>query len=459
MRWRALLVLLAALAGCVARPPAALRPVYREIPIGLCEDYPEESTSWERVRADFAVLRAAGIADLRISLGWDSIEPRDDAFEWAFWDEFMRIAVEEYGLRLRPYVAYTPAWAAADGDGAIWARPPREMAEFAEFVRAVVDRYGAHVASWEIWNEPDNPAYWTGSAAQFATLLDAGAAAVREADPDAIVVLGGIAWNVDFVATLFEDHTAAAAVDVVNVHSYAETWSNDPLESVAPYVAQVADVIARAGDGEPIWVAEVGYGSYRAGARVSHDYTARYAYEHTADYQAVALVRMVTRLLATGAVSLIAWYEIRDLPAGADVIGDENNRHLGVLTVDGAPKPALAALTFMRALFRLPVRVAGGAFGVTRPAGSTSVVHAFERRDGRWIVVAWLPTHEPERDAAQRDGLALDRREETISVALPADVRTVTLHDELGRVRATRPAAPYFPLLLRGGEVVIAVAR
>ncbi len=458
MPGRVLPVLLVVLLGCAARPLAVSPPGFRHVPIGLCEDYPEESTPWERVRADLAVLRAAGIVDLRISLGWDSIEPEDDRFDWTFWDEFVRLAVDEHGLRLRPYLAYTPAWAAAPGDGEVWTRPPHDPAEFAEFVAAVAGRYGDRIDSWELWNEPDNPAYWTGTTAEFAALLAAGAAAVRAADPGAAVVLGGIAWNVEFLAELFAAHDAAAAVDVVNVHSYAETWSNDPLESVVPYIARVATVVDELGDGEPIWAAEVGYGSYRDGARVSHDYTARYPYEHTADYQAVALVRLFALLLSTDQVSLIAWYEMRDLPPQADVIGDENNRHLGVLAVDGAPKPALAALAFMGALFRVPVRVLARELAVARAPHSTSVVLGFERADGAFVVVAWLPTHDA-ADARPRDGAAIDERVETVAITFPRSLQAVTLYDELGRVRAVvPPSGSTVPLALHGGEVMIAVA-
>lgn len=458
MRGRVLAVLVVVLGGCAARPLPPAAPAFRAVPIGLCEDYPEESTSWEQVRADLALLRAAGIRDLRVSFGWDSIEPADDRFDWTFWDEFVRLAVDEHGIRLRPYLAYTPAWAAAPGEGEVWTRPPADPRQFAEFVTAVAGRYGDRIDSWELWNEPDNPSYWTGTIAQFAALLHGGAAAVRAADPGATVVLGGIAWNVEFLATLFAAYDAAAAVDVVNVHSYAETWSNDPLESVVPYIARVAAAIAAGGGDEPIWAAEVGYGSYRAGARVSFDYMARYAYEHTADYQAVALVRMLALLLSTGRVSLIAWYEMRDLPPAADVIGDNNNRHLGVLAVDGTPKPALAALMFMRALFHAPMRPLGSELAVARAPDATSVVLGFERDDGAFIVTAWLPTHDP-ADPAPRDGQAIDERSETVTVTLPRSRQAVTLYDELGRVRAVVPATGRtVPLALYGGKVAIAVA-
>jgi hypothetical protein len=436
---------------------------YRTVPIGLCEDYPEESTSFDTVRADMAALRALGIDHLRVSFPWDSIEPAEGRFEWSFWDRFVDIAVGEYGITLLPYVAYTPEWAGVASEAPVWTRPPRDDARFAAFVRALVERYRDRIHSWEIWNEPDNPAYWSGDVTAFAHLLDAGAAAVRAADPTARVVLGGIAWNTQFVAALFAEHHAAAAVDVVNLHSYAETWSNDPIESLAGYVARVAAIIDRYGDREALWAAEVGYSSYRDGARVSDRYTATHAYEHTADYQADALVRMLAVLLASGRVSLIAWYEVRDLPAEAEVIGDVNNRHLGVLTAEGAPKPAFAALAFAHTLFDQPLRsldddiqvATGGAALAT-----TAQVHAFERGDGSVVVVAWLPTHDAE---ASTEPVA-DLRRTDLAVTLPRALQpAVPVFDERGSERARIAAtvadgATTLPLRLRGGEVSIAVA-
>ena len=48
----------------------------------------------------------------------------------------------------------------------------------------------------------------------------------------------------------------------------------------------------------------------------------------------MALIRSTDR------VSLVTWYRINDLPAGQEVIGDVNNRHLGVVDLHGRPKPA-----------------------------------------------------------------------------------------------------------------------
>lgn len=435
---------------------------FRRVPIGLCEDYPEESTSIDRVRDDMRVLRALGVRTLRVSLPWDSIEPADDRFDWSFWDRFVAIAIE-HGIRLIPYVAYTPAWAAREGAAEPWHEPPREVAEFEEFVRVLASRYGDRIDSWELWNEPDNPAYWSGSAAAYAELVRAGARAVRRSDPTALIVLGGIAWNTDLVQELFDDYDIARDVDVVNVHSYAETWSGDRLESIPAYVDRVARILERHGGHEQIWAAEVGYSSLRRGNRISADYTARFDYEHTAAFQAVALVRMLVLLRATDEVDLVAWYELRDLARGADAIGDDNNRHLGVVRPDGVPKPAYAALAQAVRLLDGPLRVVDADVAATSVSDATAAfeLHAFERPDGSLLVFAWIPTLEAGAVASSASHGA-DRREADLLVRLPTRAAEASIHDEAGR-RRTRVALRVdgdrrvLPLHVRAGDVAIAV--
>ena len=102
MRLACLFLLLTLAASCVAPSPTApgtpvrntpdANALYQQVPIGLCEDYPEESTSFAHVRDDMEKLQALGVNVLRVSLPWDSIEPEDDRFDFHFWDHFMEDA-------------------------------------------------------------------------------------------------------------------------------------------------------------------------------------------------------------------------------------------------------------------------------------------------------------------------------------------------------------------------------
>ncbi len=103
----------------LVKPPGA---VYYHTPIGLCEDYPEETTTLEIIRSDMELLKRAGIDLLRISFGWDGIETEKDRYDWGFWDDYVRIAVDEYGITLIPYICYTPQWNSTGDSTNYWNR-------------------------------------------------------------------------------------------------------------------------------------------------------------------------------------------------------------------------------------------------------------------------------------------------------------------------------------------------
>jgi polysaccharide biosynthesis protein PslG len=373
------------------------------VPIGLCEDYPEESRSMEEVRGDIELLKRAGVTVLRVSIGWDGVEPERDRYDLTFWDAFVA-AMDRAGIRLIPYVAYTPRWSST-GQADFWKRPPVDLREFTKVMALLAGRYRNSIRSWEIWNEPDNRDFWAGSAAEYAQLLAAGATGVRSAAPAARVVFGGVAGRPEFAAAVLARPEIGALVDIVNVHAYFETWNPEPIETLPAYLASFTAVLSRPrGPPRPLWLAEVGYSDYRRADVVTTGDRALFPYEHTPDFQAVAAIRTITLALTRPEVALVAWYEIKDPAPSAPMIGDDNNRHLGVLYSDRRPKPALAALAFANRLFGAGISPVDDRLQVFRSAGSDLEAHAFLTAGGRVAIVAWLPT----RTATAREVVAFE---------------------------------------------------
>jgi len=94
---------------------------------------------------------------------------------------------EPYQHEWRPGLKY-------DLISAGWAFPPKDYAKWGEltyqWVKHCVERYGrAEVEQWywEVWNEPNGPAYWRASPDEFYKLHDFAVAAVRRALPTARV--------------------------------------------------------------------------------------------------------------------------------------------------------------------------------------------------------------------------------------------------------------------------------
>ncbi|MBN1465696.1 cellulase family glycosylhydrolase [candidate division KSB1 bacterium] len=438
--------------------------LFYHVPVGLCEDYPEETTTLKIIRKDMEFLRHSGIDLLRISFGWDAIESERDQYDWHFWDDYVRMAVEEYGITLIPYVCYTPQWNSTGAQDTLnfWSYPPVDYEQFGVFMRALVSRYSRWIKSWELWNEPDISAYWRGSAADLARLVRIGSNAVRETDPEAIVVLPGLAHRTEFTRELFRDHGISPFVDVVNIHNYFETWHPSPVEAIADYVDEIAAIVHDYGDHQSIWMAEVGYSTWRVGARVSDHYQAYYDYEHTLDYQAIDLFKRLSLVAATNKMAAIAWYELKDLPQVEDVIGDNNNRNLGVAYLDHAAKPAAGALMFFNSLFSQPYRGITTELTMRRQPESDSHVVGFENEDGSVILVAWLRTADVQKRGDDVSGEVKDLRQEKIDIVIPRALSgTATLYTELGDATAyeqvERSAAETLvrDLTLEGGKIAI----
>jgi hypothetical protein len=161
---------------------------------------------------------------------------------------------------------------------------------------------------------------------------------------------------------------------------------------------------------------------------VSEVYHARHRDEHTDEAQAVALGRTFILALATGKLPLVAWYRINDLPPNEEVIGDDNNRHLGVRSVSGASKPALATFAMLTRWFHQPYRILEPTVRLVPDSASPVQVHAFALRDGRQIVAAWLGTPASPTSENQTPH---------ISAELPPDMRRTNVHVSLSKTRVS----------------------
>jgi hypothetical protein len=409
---------------------------YYHMPVGLCEDYPEETTTMEIIKGDFEFLKERNIDLLRISFGWDAIEEVEGTYDWLFWDDYVNTAVDEYGITLIPYLCYIPKWNTTGGDDTLfyWNYPPKDYDAWGRFVTALVNRYKDKIKTWELWNEPDIWIYWQGTREEFAKFLRIGAEAVRKADPDAKIVFPGIAYDPYFVMEMFRDHGLSKYFDIVNCHNYYETWHRHPIENIVNYVNELHEVIWRFGDGQPIWMAEVGYSTFRKNGRVSDVYSAYYEYEHSPEYQAIQLFKTLALVASTGNVSAVAWYELKDLPPHEDVIGDnDNNRYLGVAYADHKPKPSAQTLVFFNQLFSQKNKNANNNIKIDRTAGSESIVNGFENEDGSYIVTAWIQTNMPGKRDSDKSGKVKDTRNEKINIEIMSDLNgDVILYDELG---------------------------
>ena len=132
---------------------------------------------------------------LREEIDWATVEPQPGVFDFSYYDHFMLLAAQR-GMHVLPVLYDTPSWA-----GPAYNAIPSDPTAFAQYVAAVVGRYGSNgsfwaqnptlkgsaITTWELWNEPylgsgDNGVYDPGA---YARLVKAAAIAGRGADPNA----------------------------------------------------------------------------------------------------------------------------------------------------------------------------------------------------------------------------------------------------------------------------------
>jgi polysaccharide biosynthesis protein PslG len=200
-------------------------------------------------------IARAGTGTIRAPFYWPAIEPdppaggdvlpmpggEQRAYQWGPIDELVRRSAEN-GMRVFPFVYGTPDWIASDP-----MRPPLgESARGAwqDLLRALVGRYGPEggfwtenpevpkvpIESWQLWNEENSADFWSPapSPAEYAELVQLSDAAIRLADPNADIVLGGMfgtprediaAW--DFLEGLYEVEGIEASFDAYALHPYS----------------------------------------------------------------------------------------------------------------------------------------------------------------------------------------------------------------------------------------------
>ena len=159
----------------------------------------------------------AGWARVGINWSWIQPEPPPAAYVWGpYHDEKLRL-VAETGVQLIATVDTAPDLAADSSCSPIYCGPDcgdtaDRLPEFAQFLTDLVNRYKQppyNIKHWELINEPDStwPDYkgcWADDTTHvdgypYARMLATAHGAIKAADPEAIVLMGGVAhdWFTD----------------------------------------------------------------------------------------------------------------------------------------------------------------------------------------------------------------------------------------------------------------------
>lgn len=309
---------------------------------------------------------AAGARIVRVDVGWSSLQP-DGPRRWSRWYLHRLDAVVDGARRrrLRPLLMVfgSPCWASSAPArlrqgcrGRWWDRvvdrwAPRRARDYAKAMAFLVRRYGRRVRAWEIWNEPNQTAFFRAPdpARAYAHLLRAAHRAMKRADHRATVVGGVLAEaDVRFTERLYR-FGVRGAFDALSIHPYSGDKSPlDPragdasTHSFVRGVPAVRAVMLRHHDPRPLWLTEFGWSTSTGRGGPS--------YTNGVDpaTQARFLLEAFTRLRAWHFVDVAIWYTLAD--TSTDVSRQLDN--FGLFNADGSPKPSFYSFRWAAAALR-----------------------------------------------------------------------------------------------------------
>ena len=134
-----------------------------------------------------------------------------------------------------------------------------DLSDYESEIAAIVQRADPVISNWEIWNEPDEGNFFSGTPLQYASMLRAAHDTIKAIDSQANVLFGGISglsgeeWLSQVFAAVGPD--AAHAFDIANIHE------RNRLDSLAADVGSWKRFLAGYGFAGPLWVTEHGYPS------------------------------------------------------------------------------------------------------------------------------------------------------------------------------------------------------
>ena len=312
---------------------------------------PAELSSPE-LEGSLARLDENRIIWVRFRLPWDQIELRQGQFDWRMWDTVFGVLAQHPHLQPLVVLDGSPTWARSAADAANPLAPPHERADFGAFAAAVALRYGGQVRYYQIWQEPNIAPHWgarPADPADYLGLLREGAARIRAADADALIVLAGLApttetgganlSDISFLDQIYA-HGGRAWFDIAAAQPYGFSQPPDAAPGAGALnfgrAALLRQVMERHGDAATaLWATSFGWSSAQGGAPAAAGW-GQVGPEEQARYLGAAL-----ELARTGWPWLgpLFWAADCAAPAAADPFAG-----FALCAADGGPRPAWQAL-------------------------------------------------------------------------------------------------------------------
>ena len=345
----------------------------------------------------FAPLIDSNSSWVRAEAAWKSVEPTNRTwqdFNWVGLDRELSGA-RDGGVNMIATIGHAPSWAASSGNGPI---DKTELSEFVDFVSALVERYDGDgyrdaycspvILNWEFYNEPDGAPEafgerrWGDVGDEYADMLKAVYPAVKAANPDARVLLGGIAYDWftadggPFVESFLTDVLDAGGgdyFDVMNFHAYpafAPRWTTTG-PGLYEKTGVLRTLLEERGYEKPFVITE-------SGAHSNDDPVSPSSPEEQARY----VVELFTQARAAD-VDVLIWFMLYDPP----IWYPYDN---GLVTAEDEPRRKLAFTAYQEAVRHLAESSFTQVVSASETGNADLLVYEFFNAAGHPLFIGWM---------------------------------------------------------------------
>ena len=191
--------------------------------------------SGQELRKGADSLKAHNIKWLRVYFEWNKIQPTDSQWDWGTIDAKTDSLVNN-GFHIIGTFINTPQWASSNPDTVNYPQlskryPPKDTADWKNYIDSVVSRYHHQIEHWEVWNEPNAGIYFIteniiDKPYIYYTLLKIAYNTVKNIDTSNKVLIGGLTTEtfIKEKSILFLDSIfklgAFNYYDIMNLHLY-----------------------------------------------------------------------------------------------------------------------------------------------------------------------------------------------------------------------------------------------
>ena len=134
-------------------------------------------------------LKNMGVNLTKLYLFWQQIEPTKDHFQWTVVDTFLKQLKPSDEALIAVFSSST--WATKLASPVLPPSPAKSPEEYSRFISELVKHCKGKIKLWQNDCEPNNPVYWNGTTEEFINEMKIFYRAVKDADPNAKVVMGG----------------------------------------------------------------------------------------------------------------------------------------------------------------------------------------------------------------------------------------------------------------------------